>query len=652
MLMDNQATPLILVVEDDENHAELIQRSFADAPEGYCLEIVRTLDDARRAMERQLPLLVLTDYRLPDGDGSELVVASEGAFPVIMMTSQGNEQIAVEVMKTGARDYIVKSAEIFSSLPRIVKHGLREWNLVLGRRKADEEVLRAKQMWDQTFDAVPDLIAIVDTRNTILRANRSMARHCGCTPDELVGRDCFSVVHGTTAPPPCCSYVETIRDGQVHTVEVEAKGLNGIFDITVSPLLDAEGRVTSCVHVARDVTERRRAETERLELEQQFQKTQKLESLGVLTGGIAHDFNNILTIILGHCFMLQAQVGDNDPHATHVEQIETAANRAADLCRQMLTYAGQSPLLQTQVNMRYLVKEIVKMLSSAIKKNVAIKLDIQRDLPVITGDTSQIQQVVMNLIINAAEAIGDANGTINVALAQNMVQVGHADTDFLGQAIRAGGYVCLDVADTGCGMDEETQARIFEPFYTTKFAGRGLGMSAILGIIRSHGGALQLSSTQGVGTSFRVWFPLPAQPLAVETVPIAEPVVSWKGSATILLVDDEGALRTIGSALLAAMGCTVLTAANGREALAIHHERGSGIDLVLLDLLMPEMGGVETYRELRKKAPSLPIIICSGYTVDDVSEEICHDEQAGFLRKPYQPDELRSVLHTYLGNGA
>ena len=395
---------------------------------------------------------------------------------------------------------------------------------------------------------------------------------------------------------------------------------------------------------------RKKAEEEKIALEQQFQQTQRLESLGVLAGGIAHDFNNILTIILGHCYMAKEDYDSGITDKEHFQKIEAAGNRAADLCRQMLTYAGKSPMLQTQVNLWLLVDEIVKMLSSAIKKNVTFKLNLKRDVPEITGDTAQIQQIVMNLIINAAEAIGDKEGTINIFLTKTTILEGQADTDFMGNVISAGRYACLVVSDTGCGIDEETQKRIFEPFFTTKFTGRGLGMSAILGIIKSHGGALQLASRPGVGTTFTVYFYLSAVPKIAETAPQSSFLHLEKAKGTILLVDDEESLRIIGSSLLNAMGFSTIIAANGLEALELYRLRSDDIDLIMLDLIMPKMGGIEAYHELRKIAPDVPIIICSGYGAESVEEVINNDIYARFMIKPYKPEEIRNVMLEMMNN--
>lgn len=512
MLTDNLTIPFILVVENEANHAELILRCIDDAAEEYRVEIAGSLQDARKAIEKRVPSLVLTDYRLPDGDASELVPMVNDACPVIVMTSYGNEEVAVRAMKIGAHDYIIKSPETFERLPQTIKYALMSWSFITARRYSANAILRAKKDWERTFDAVPDLIAIIDNNHTITRINRAMAERCGLAADQIVGRKCYELVHGLQNVACCCPTIEMLQDGLVHSSEVEEKYLNGIFDVTVSPIVGDDGTVTSYVHIMRDITERKNAEEERQNLLLQLHQAQKLESLGVLSGGIAHDFNNILTIILGNCYVLKENIASEEERKIYLQMIESAGNRAADLCRQMLAYAGNSPLLMHEFNLWLLVNENVKLLTAAFNKNVTIRLDMNSSISMIVGDSSQIQQVIMNLVINANEAIGDNKGTINIVLKKVKIQEIQNEIDYFGSLILPGIYACLEVSDSGCGMSEETQRRIFEPFYTTKFTGRGLGMSAILGIIKAHNGALKLTSSAGIGTTFKVYLHLSVSP--------------------------------------------------------------------------------------------------------------------------------------------
>jgi len=376
-------------------------------------------------------------------------------------------------------------------------------------------------------------------------------------------------------------------------------------------------------------------------LERQILDTQKLESLGVLAGGIAHDFNNIMAVIIGNCSLVKLRP---EFAADNIQQIEKAAERAAELCRQMLTYAGKSDSVKALINIEPLVSETVKMLKTTLPQNALIKFDSSANLPNISGDASQIRQIVMNLIINAAESIGEEQGEVCVSLAETAIKTGLSDKDLLGKAIPAGKYLCLEVTDNGCGMDDEIKRRIFEPFYSTKFAGRGLGMSAVLGIVSAHKGALQLSSQEGQGTTFKVFLPVLTGDSHVDKSPQQVASVPWQGSGTILLAEDEVQVRTIAKIMLEELGFIVIEACNGAEAIERHQENASDITLVLTDIGMPLMDGYELFRELKKLNPDLPIIISSGFGDADVISHIARENLAGIVSKPYNFAQLREIL--------
>jgi len=403
---------------------------------------------------------------------------------------------------------------------------------------------------------------------------------------------------------------------------------------------DTEGKTIRIVGTLSDISDRKKLEEEKGILQQQFQQAQKLESLGVLTGGIAHDFNNILAIIMGYCGLTKM---DYDTAEKHIPIIENAVERAAALCRQMLTYAGKASLTETLVVMWMLVDDVVTMLKATIRQNVVIKTCYTSDIPSIMGDASQLRQIVMNLIINASESIGDLQGEVCVSLSKAVIKAGQAENDHNGKTIPPGEYVCLEVTDSGCGMDDETRRRIFEPFYTTKFTGRGLGMSAVLGIITAHKGALQLSSQSGHGTTFKVY--LPAQ-IGTANEEETQQTVSapWKGSGTILLAEDEEHVALIEKAMLEALGFKVIGAADGKEALELYKKNAADITLVIADMGMPVMDGYELFRELKKLKPELPIIVSSGFGDAEVTSRIPREQIAGLVSKPYHYDQLRDVL--------
>ena len=386
-------------------------------------------------------------------------------------------------------------------------------------------------------------------------------------------------------------------------------------------------------------------EEEKLALEQKLQQAQKLESLGVLAGGIAHDFNNILAIIIGYCSLIKK---DYTTAADFIPAIGKAAERASALCRQMLAYAGKSVSSLSEINVVTLVDEMVKMLSSALNENVTITLDCQADIPAITGDASQIRQIVMNLIINASEAIGDAHGEIYVSVARVAISSTHPTRDHLGKTITPGKYVCLEVTDNGCGMNIETKRRVFEPFYTTKFKGRGLGMSAVLGILTAHKGVLQLTSQPDRGTTFKICLPVETGDSGdVESTQHQRPT-RWRGSGTVLLVENEVEVILLMSAMLTKMGFTVIEALNGAEALELYRKKSGDITMVVMDIGMPVMDGYELFHELKKLTSDLPIIISSGFSETVITSRIPRSNIAALISKPFDfnqlQDEMKNVL--------
>ncbi len=392
--------------------------------------------------------------------------------------------------------------------------------------------------------------------------------------------------------------------------------------------------------------ERRQAEEEKLLVQQQFQQAQKMESLGVLAGGIAHDFNNILAIIIGNCSLAEM---NPDRASERIPIIEKAADRAAGLCRQMLAYAGKGIFTMTQFNLAVLVDEMVQMLKATTNQNVVIRSDLSPDIPAINGDASQLRQIIMNLIINASEAIGDAQGVVQVSLAKAVIQAGQSFVDHLGNAIPPGCYARLEVSDSGCGMDEETRRRIFEPFYTTKFTGRGLGMSAVLGIITGHKGALQLTSNPGQGTTFTIYLPIEGGETFGDESSEKMASTLWQGSGTVLLVEDEVQVRFVATTMLENMGFSVMEASNGQEALELYRKNSASISLVITDIGMPIMDGYALFRELKLLKRDLPIIISSGFGDTVVTTRIPNDEIAGLVSKPYRFDKLQDVVKSVVG---
>ncbi len=443
----------------------------------------------------------------------------------------------------------------------------------------------------------------------------------------------------------------------------EATGQAQRIDFRV---LRANGEERSCVAVVesskmsasvapriyglvQDVTELRRAEKERVKLEQQVMQAQKLESLGVLAGGIAHDFNNLLTSILGNADLAKSELSPSSPAQSYLDDIETVSRRAADLCRQMLAYSGRGRFVIQPLSLNELVNEMAYLLTVSISKKVVIKYNFFPELPAVMADATQLRQVVMNLITNASEAIGEKSGVITLSTgvmdcdaAYLEGVVGDSATHTVGQ------YVYLEVSDTGCGMESETLQKIFDPFFTTKFTGRGLGLAAVLGIVRGHHGALRVYTEKGRGTTFKVLLPA-AEDRATAAERELDSRPEWKGHGVVLLVDDEESVLSMGRRLLERSGFEVLSACDGVEAVKVFAVARERIRVVVLDMTMPHMDGEACFRELRRIEPNVRVIMTSGYSEQDIVNRFIGKGLGGFVQKPYKASDLLPKIREVLG---
>jgi ligand-binding sensor domain-containing protein/signal transduction histidine kinase/CheY-like chemotaxis protein len=395
-----------------------------------------------------------------------------------------------------------------------------------------------------------------------------------------------------------------------------------------------------------DLVERQRAEKERLNMERKLQESQKLESLGVLAGGVAHDFNNLLTGILGNTGLIRRDIPPESVLQNKLEQIETASLRAADLAKQMLAYAGKGRLHVTSLDLGTVVRETVQLLQFSLGKKIELKLNLSPGLPPVLADATQVNQVIMNLVINASEAIGNQPGTISIA-----TLLVKADRAFLSgmqmaQDLGEGEYVCLRISDTGCGMTAETMARIFDPFFTTKFAGRGLGLAAVLGIVRGHKGALRVESELGRGSQFTLLLPRATEGQKPVVVPSELP--TWRGKGTVLVVDDEEVVRTVASSMMNSIGFDTVVASDGREAIDLFAENPNKFCLVLLDLMMPFCDGEEAFHSVRRLRSDVPVIIMSGVDEMDAMARFAGAGIEGYLHKPFKLDALREKARAAL----
>ena len=393
--------------------------------------------------------------------------------------------------------------------------------------------------------------------------------------------------------------------------------------------------------VALDITERKHAEEERQMLEKQLLHAQKLESLGVLAGGIAHDFNNILMAIMGNAEIARMRIDKGSPAIKNLQNIEQASVQAADLAKQMLAYSGKGKFIIEHLDMNYLLEEMLHMLEISISKMAVLRLNLASSLPSIEADAAQIRQVIMNLVINASEAIGEKSGEISIRTGCITCDKSYLKNNWNDKDIHEGLYVFLEITDTGCGMAEETLNKIFDPFFSTKFTGRGLGMAAVLGIVRSHKGTIKVYSEQQKGTTFNLLFPACGRPVEILNSETRQD--EWKGEGKVLLVDDEESVRCIGSEMLTELGFTTITANNGRDAVEIF-KANPDFTLVILDLTMPHMDGEQCFDELREIKPDVKVIISSGYNEQEATQKFVGKELAGFIQKPYKLSALKETI--------
>ncbi|MDP2136215.1 MAG: response regulator [Candidatus Didemnitutus sp.] len=401
-------------------------------------------------------------------------------------------------------------------------------------------------------------------------------------------------------------------------------------------------------HLVAEMAARQQLNAQRLVLERRLLESQKLESLGVVASGIAHDFNNLLTAVVANASLLRDDNKENSGAMECIRNIESASMTAAGLCHQMLAYAGKTQFELTDVDFTLLVQDLVELLRSVISKKCRLSVNLLNEPLLIHGDGTQLKQVVMNLVANASDALEDEVGEIVIS-----TQILDCDCQFFSDIfhstdLRPGKYVALEVRDTGCGMSPEVLARIFDPFFTTKFIGRGLGLASVQGIVRSHGGTIKVTSVPNEGTTFLIMLPVSCSTARSKiAAPVASAIVNPSGR--ILLVDDEAIVRSSTQRILQFLGYESTCAQDGREAIALIKEAHEPYALVILDLTMPVMGGLETLREIRRLGSMVPVLLTSGYNLESVGPELCESNCVRFLSKPYEIDTLRDMVAGFLG---
>ncbi len=505
------------------------------------------------------------------------------------------------------------------------------------RRRAEAELAAHQRQLATILAHTPVILFALDAQGVYTLCEGAGLAVLGRRPGEVVGQSVFNLY---AARPDIIGDFKRVLAGETFTSQREYNG--AVLELRGTPLRESDGRVSGVIGVALDITARAQGERDREKMERKLLEVQKLESLGVLAGGVAHDFNNLLTSILGNAGLLRLALGGTSPALGNLAQIEQASRTAASLCQQLLAYAGRDQLDSAPVELSALVRDTSDLLRLSVGNQSRLQFDLAPDLPPIHADTARIRQILVNLVLNAAESIGHRNGLIKVTTRRQRYDHG-APGAGPGQELTPGEYICLEVADNGPGLDAEAQQRAFDPFFSTKGPGRGLSLAAALGIMRSHHGTLLLASEPGHGTSFTLVFPPEVRPAAAKrNDPAAER--SWRGSGSVLVVDDEESVRSTAAQMIAYFGYEVTQADSGQQAIDLVRQRQNPFDLVLLDLTMPGMDGFATFTALRQLRPSQRIVVFSGYSAQDARQRFAGRNLDGFLQKPFSPETLREML--------
>jgi two-component system cell cycle sensor histidine kinase/response regulator CckA len=508
-------------------------------------------------------------------------------------------------------------------------------------KRADEAIKQSEAKYRTILEAMEEGYFEVDLAGNLTFFNDALCKISGYPREKLMGMNNRDYTAPETAKRMYHFFNEIYRTGnpaRIMDYEVTRKdGSTIILELSASLMRDHEGTPIGVRGIALDVTERKRAEQEQKKLEAQLHHIQRMESIGTLAGGIAHNFNNILIGISGNTSLILLETDPTHPNYPRIQDIERMVDSASKLTRQLLGYARGGTYEVRPMNLNQVIKETANTFGAA-KRDISIHQELAEDLCMVSADQGQIEQALLNLFVNAADAM-PRGGELSIT------STNVTEKDMRGKAysVKPGTYALITVRDTGVGMDEKTAERLFEPFFTTKGFGKGtgLGLASTCGIIKAHGGYIDVNSKEGQGATFYVYLPASEKKLE-EPVEHREHIV--KGSGTILLVDDEAMLLEVGSQLFDELGYTVLTAHGGREAMEIYKEHGDSIDLVILDMIMPDMGGGKTFDMLKEINPGVRVLLSSGYSIDGQAQEIMARGCDGFIQKPFRVEELSQKI--------
>ncbi|HJZ75682.1 MAG TPA: response regulator [Vicinamibacterales bacterium] len=637
----------LLVVDDAIEHAQMVTeflRASGAWPHAE-IKIAASYDEALAKLTAPTTFdLAVVDYMLGSRDGLELLreLKQRGIdTSVIVLTGHGAEDVAVEAMKAGAADYLSKSTLTIEGLERAVRFALA---LRIGerqRRQAEAALRASEERFRALVENSSDALLLLDAEGRVTYVSPSSSRHLGWGSDEMLGGSIFEFLHPDDRDTMSARMSEVLRSPAkpIHQ-DIRLQHADGswreIESVAVNRLSDPS--VEAIVVNARDITDRRK-------LEEQLRQAQKMEAVGQLAGGIAHDFNNLLTAILGYCNLMRDDMPAEDPLRADLDEIHSAGERAASLTRQLLAFSRRQMLQPQIVDMNVVVQQLEKLLRRLISEDVELVTALAPDLMNVRVDPASIEQILVNLAVNARDAMPSGGRltieTANVDLDETFV-IAH-------MPMKAARYVMLAVGDTGQGMDADTRTRVFEPFFTTKEQGKGsgLGLATVYGMVKQSGGYIWVYSEPGHGTVFKVYFP-PAQQRTQSDASLGRRSTdAMHGWETVLLVEDEDAVRALAREVLRRHGYVVLEARHGVDALRVAERHTDEIHLMVTDVVMPHMGGRDLVERLQAVRPKMKVLFISGYT----DHALVHRDLTlgtAFLQKPFTPEAFARKVRTVL----
>ena len=649
--------PQILIVEDESIVALDIQNRLRRL--GYTVAgFVASGEDAIVKTAEIKPDLVLMDIKLKGAmDGIEAAGQIKAKFgtPSIYLTAFADEATLQRAKETEPLGYLIKPFEERELLATI--------RMAMYRLQIERQLQNSEQKFRSIIQQAMDGIFLIDVDGCIIEWNLAQANITGIPQENALGRPAWEVWHEllpdelkaqSQAPFLKRRIQQIVRSGQLperwHVVETEIQRPDGQHRILQPRLfLLAKENDHMAGGICRDMTQSK-------QLDEAMRQAQKIESLGILAGGAAHDFNNLLVVMLGQTSLALAKLPSAHPAAVHIKKAVKAAENASELTQQMLAISGQGQFAKHKVDFNHFIEEELDLLTAVTPAHVTINLELAQSLPYVEVDRSQMQQVLTNLVINAAEAISEKEGVIGIGTAvQNIASAEIQSRNCVGTPLIAGTYVQVTVADNGPGMSAETIEKVFDPFFSTKKLGRGLGLSAVAGIVRGHQGAIWVDSHSGNGTTFSLLLPGTSERLGFDNEQQSKSEIKKTASPTsvlashVLVIDDQDTVCEAVTDILDLESIPVITALSGQAGIDIYRERQADIGLVLLDLSMPGMNGHETYQGLHKINPKVPVILSSGYDEEAVLQQFDGKRLVGFLKKPYNLGALIDTVKQHMG---